>query len=245
MSSQYSALTASSGSRTEAIRREFARAWGQIGAAWGVAPSTAAVQGYLLVHGGPLTEAEVRSALALSPRATRLALAECESWGIIERAPERRRSGQRGPAGAAWIPVADDWEWFRRVAAARKARETDPVLPVLRACVDAAGRAAEDEPEAAAVRARVESLLAFVTAFDRSVGGAVRADPTALQRIVGTAGRLEPEVLDRLLAALAALPEEDVARAADAISRLSPRALARLVRVIGRPGIGRLLGTAK
>lgn len=243
MSSQYSAASSPPvPTRTESIRRDFARAWGQIGAAWGVAPSTAAVQGYLLVHGGPLTEAEVRSALDLSPRATRLALADCEAWGIIERATERRRSGQRGPAGVAWVPIADDWEWFRRVAAARKARETDPVLPVLRACVDAAELAASEEPEAAAVRARVASLLEFVTAFDRSVGGAVRADPVALRKIVGTGARLEPDVLDRLLASLAALPEEDVARAADAISRLPPRTLARLVRVIGRPGIGRLLG---
>ena len=249
MSSEYpdpGAVTA-----TEAIRRDFAHAWGRIGAAWGVAPSTAAVQGYLLVHGGPLTEAELRAALDLSPRATRLALAECESWGIVERAPERRRSGQRGPAGVAWLPVADNWEWFRRVAEARKHRETDPVLPVLRECLAAASAVAagsveaatdEGQPEAEALRDRVDGLLQFVVMFDRSVGGMVRADSIALERIVETAGRLEPEVLDRLLRALAGLPEEDLERAAVAISRLSPRAVARLVRVIGQPGIGRLLG---
>ncbi len=46
--------------RAEAIRRDFAQAWGRVGAAWGVAPSTAAVQGYLLLHGGPLTSSEIR-----------------------------------------------------------------------------------------------------------------------------------------------------------------------------------------
>ena len=44
-------------SSVEEIRRSFARAWGEIGAAWGVAPSTATVQGYLLAHGGPLSRA--------------------------------------------------------------------------------------------------------------------------------------------------------------------------------------------
>ena len=69
------------------IRRDFAHAWGRIGAAWGVAPSTAAVQGYLLLHGGPLTSAEIQAALGLSHRATRTAIADCEAWGIIDRAP--------------------------------------------------------------------------------------------------------------------------------------------------------------
>ncbi len=72
-----------------------------MGAAWGIAPSTAAVQGYLLVHGGPVTDAELREALGLSHRAIRLALASCEEWGIVRRADEPRRSGRRGPAGRA------------------------------------------------------------------------------------------------------------------------------------------------
>src|SRR5688500_11631868 len=83
----------------EAIRQRFASAWGQMGAAWGVTPSTAAVQGYLLVHGGPVTDRELQDALGLSHRAIRLALEDSEIWGIVRRAPEPRRSGRRGPAG--------------------------------------------------------------------------------------------------------------------------------------------------
>ena len=89
-------------SAAENVRRSFASAWGAIGAAWGVAPSTAAVQGYLLVSDGPLTEPEVRRALGMSHRAASLALAQCEEWGLIERAEAPRRSGQRGPAAVAW-----------------------------------------------------------------------------------------------------------------------------------------------
>src|SRR3954465_15414218 len=89
--------------RTEQIRRRFADAWGQMGASWGIAPSTAAVQGYLLAHGGPVTDAELQQALGLSHRAIRLALASCIEWGIVERAEEPRRSGRRGPAGRAWV----------------------------------------------------------------------------------------------------------------------------------------------
>ncbi|MGI8999476.1 MAG: hypothetical protein ACR2GO_07205, partial [Candidatus Limnocylindria bacterium] len=56
-------------SAAEDLRRSFAAAWGAIGAAWGVAPSTAAVQGYFLVSDGPLSEPEVRRALGMSHRA--------------------------------------------------------------------------------------------------------------------------------------------------------------------------------
>lgn len=226
--------------RVESIRRETARAWGRIGAAWGVAPSTAAVQGYLLLHGGPLTDAEVREALQLSPRASRMALAECEAWGIISRAPEPRRTGRRGPAGAAWVPVPDHWEWFRRVAGARKERETDPVLPVLRDCL-AAAEASVDESGGHELRDRVEGLLAFIGQFDRTVSAVVRADSAALGRLFGVLGRLDDKALDRLLSLLADMPEDDLAKAAVTLGRLSPRALRRLLGMAGQPGIAAII----
>src|SRR5918997_7224729 len=143
-------------------------AWGAIGAAWGIAPSTATVQGYLLVSDGPLSEPEVRRALGMSHRAASLALAQCEEWGLIERAESPRRSGQRGPAAVAWSVVDDHWEWFRRVAAARKQRETDPAPPVIARCAaqaqEAAARHAGDE-ELSRLGDRLAALLDFVRRF--------------------------------------------------------------------------------
>ena len=52
-------------SPAEDLRRSFAAAWGAIGAAWGVAPSTATVQGYLLVSDGVSTWIEGLQLLAL------------------------------------------------------------------------------------------------------------------------------------------------------------------------------------
>src|SRR5689334_10076797 len=169
--------------RPEAIRREFAAAWGRIGAAWGVAPSTAALQGYLLLHGGPLTSSELQEALGLSHRATRTAIADCEGWGLIERAPEPRRGGRRGPAGVAWIPVGDHWEWFRRVSAARVERETDPVLPLLDACLDQVRALPDDEPGAAELRERLGSLVDFTHRFDHAVDIVVRLDSADIGRL--------------------------------------------------------------
>jgi DNA-binding transcriptional regulator GbsR (MarR family) len=228
----------------EELRRSFATAWGRIGAAWGVAPSTATVQGYLLVSDGPLSEPEVRRALGMSHRATSLALAQCEEWGLIERAGATRRSGQRGPAAVAWRVVGDHWEWFRRVAAARKQRETDPVLPLIASCAEQAGRAAttDGDRELARLGARLGELLDFVQRFDRGVEVFVRGEARAIEELFAALDRLEPATVERLWGMLGQLGAEDMARALEALSKLPPAAARRLVGLADQPVLQRLIG---
>lgn len=225
----------------EAIRRRFTSAWGRMGTAWGVAPSTSAVHGYLLLHGGPLTQAEIRVALGVSHRATRVALAECEAWGIIERSPVPRRSGRRGPAGTAWVSVTDNWEWFRRVAAARKQREADPVIAVIEECLRLAGNAASDDPDVDLLRQRLGDLLVFVHRFDRGVSAIVASEAAVLARLFGVLEEVEPADLRRFLGNLGKLPPDDLARAVSAITDLPPGTLRRLVRLAAQPGVARVI----
>jgi DNA-binding transcriptional regulator GbsR (MarR family) len=224
---------------SEQITRDFAARWGRIGAAWGVPPSTATVQGYLLAHGGPLTEAEVRAALGLSHRAALLALADCESWGLIEQV-QPRRVGQRGPAAKAWVPVGDNWEWFRRVATARKERETDPVMPLLEECQQRATEAGAD-----VLRQRLDRLVEFVQLFDRGIGTVVGTEAAELERLFRVLGRIDEKSMQRLITLLSTMPEDELADAAHALSRLPQARARRLLRLIGQPGIGRLLGAGQ
>lgn len=228
----------------EDLRRSFSAAWGAIGAAWGVAPSTAAVQGYLLVSDGPLSEPEVRRALGMSHRAASLALAQCEEWGLIERADAPRRSGQRGPSAAAWTVVGDHWEWFRRVAAARKQRETDPVLPVIARCTRQAREAASHgaDEELTRLGDRLESLLAFVQRFDRGVELFVRGDARAIEGLFATLERLEPETIDRLWSLLGELGTDELGRALEAIAKLPAPAARRLIGLADQPVLQKLVG---
>jgi DNA-binding transcriptional regulator GbsR (MarR family) len=235
-------------SRAEQIRREFARAWGEIGAAWGVAPSTATVQGYFLAHGGPLTEPEIRGALGLSHRAAALALAECAEWGLVERAPVARRTGRRGPAATAYVSVGDNWEWFHRVAKARKERETDPVIPIIARCAELArigaaeGTQGGEGADLQDLSLRLDGLLRFVHLFDRGVGVIVAASPAATEHLFAILGELDDTTIARLIDLLAAVKPEDLASAARAIARFSPRAVRRLVGVAGTPALARLIG---
>ena len=218
-----------------AIRRDFARGWAHLGEAWGIAPSTAAVQGYFLLHGGPLTEVALRDALGLSHKAALGALADCERWGLIEPAAPQR-SGQRGPASRSWVVVGDHWEWFRRVAASRMQRETEPVLPLVDDCM----RRARDAGDADLER-RMASLVSFAHEFDRAMGAVVSADAASLGHLVGAFADLEDGVAARLLANLGAVPQTELAAAAGRVATMRPSVLRGLLRLAAQPGVARIL----
>jgi DNA-binding transcriptional regulator GbsR (MarR family) len=222
-------------SAAEAIRIRLADAWGEMGAAWGVAPAIARVQAYLLARQSPLTEREVREALGLSHRAASLALAEAESWGLIERVPEPRRVGRRGPAGTAYQAVGDHWRWFGRVVAERKTREGDPIIGLL----EAAAREAESElrsrptdTELASLLEWLRTFLVFVRLFDRAVGLVPRLEPRQLERGLRLLGEVDDDTFLRLVGLLEGLDDKDVLDLVDALSRLSPATARRATKLM-------------
>jgi DNA-binding transcriptional regulator GbsR (MarR family) len=223
------------GKTAETIRIELSQAWGEMGAAWGVTPAIARVQAYLMARQEPLTEREVREALGLSHRAASLALAEAESWGIVERVPEPRRVGRRGPAGTAYLAVGDHWQWFGRVIAERKVREGDPIVAVLESKErDAAAALAAhpDDRELAALREWLAAFLVFVRLFDRAVGLVPQLEPRELERSLGLLGRIPDATILRLFDLLGGLPDQDVIDLVEALSRLSPTAARRATKLM-------------
>jgi DNA-binding transcriptional regulator GbsR (MarR family) len=219
----------------ESIRLGLADAWGDMGAAWGVTPAIARVQAYLMARQEPLTEREVREALGLSHRAASLALADAESWGIVERVPEPRRVGRRGPAGTAYLAVGDHWQWFGRVIAERKIREGDPVVAVLEAKAAEAATAATAHPEdteLAALRDWLASFVVFVRLFDRAVGLVPQLEPRELERSLNLLGRVPDATILRLFDLLGGLDDGDVLDLVEALSRLSPTAARRATKLM-------------
>jgi DNA-binding transcriptional regulator GbsR (MarR family) len=219
----------------ESIRLDLASAWGEMGAAWGVTPAIARVQAYLMARQEPLTEREVREALGLSHRAASLALAEAETWGIVERVAEPRRVGRRGPAGTAYLAVGDHWQWFGRVIAERKVREGDPIVAVLEAkAVEAATAAAAnpDDEELAHLHDWLASFVTFVRLFDRAVGLVPQFEPRELERSLELLGRVPDATILRLFDLLGGLDDDDVLDLVDALSRLSPTAARRATKLM-------------
>jgi DNA-binding transcriptional regulator GbsR (MarR family) len=214
----------------EEIRLRLADAWGEMGAAWGVAPAIARVHAYLMARQEPLTEREVREALNLSHRAASLALAEAEAWGLVEKVAEPRRVGRRGPAGTAYQAIGDHWRWFGRVVAERKVREGDPIVVVLEETLVDTNAALRDhpaDPDLLRLRDWLSTFLVFVRLFDRAVGLVSRLEPTELERALRLLGEVPDETILRLVKLLDGLPDDDVLELVDALSRLSPGAARR------------------
>ncbi|MFL5719228.1 MAG: GbsR/MarR family transcriptional regulator [Chloroflexota bacterium] len=219
----------------EAIRRRLADAWGEMGAAWGVAPAIARVHAYLMSRQVPLTEREVREALDLSHRAASLALSEAEAWGLVERVPEPRRVGRRGPAGTAYQAVGDHWRWFGRVVAERKVREGDPIIAILERTASeatAAAAAAPGDSDLARLREWLSTFLVFVRLFDRAVGLVPRLEPRELERALRLLGEVPDDTVLRLVDLLEGLRDEDVLELVEALSRLSPSAARRATKLM-------------
>jgi hypothetical protein len=143
-------------------------------------------------------------------------------------------------------PVPDSstyWEWFRRVAAARTERETDPVLPLLDACLDQVRALPDDEPGADELRDRLGGLVEFTHRFDHAVDIVVRLDSVDIGRLFELLHRIPDEQLERLLRTMAAMPPDDVATAADLLAGMPPATLRRLIGLARQPGVARVLGT--
>jgi DNA-binding transcriptional ArsR family regulator len=204
-------------------------------AAWGVAPAIGRVHAYLMVRDEPLTEREIREALGLSHRAASLALADAEEWGIVERVPEPRRVGRRGPAGTAFVAVGDHWQWFSSVIAERKIREGDPIVAVIGRTAEEAGRLAGEHPsdgDLAALRDWLVTFNAFVGLFDRAVGLIPKLQPRELERGMRLLGEVSDETVLRLVHLLGGLPDDDVLELIEALSRLSPTAARRATKLM-------------
>ena len=106
--------------------------WGEMGSAWGVNRSVAQIHALLYLGDAPLTADDIAAQLAMARSNVSVSLRELLGWSLI------RRVHAMGDRRDYYEAEADMFEMVRRIAQGRKAREIDPALTVLRACVSEA-----------------------------------------------------------------------------------------------------------
>jgi DNA-binding transcriptional regulator GbsR (MarR family) len=132
--------------------------WGDMGSQWGVNRTVAQIHALLYVSERPLTAEEIAAALGVARSNVSNSIRELLAWELIRRVPIR------GDRRDHFEAVSDIWELARRIAAGRKAREIDPALAALRACMADAERDASVHPVAAR---RLKEMLEFTQTMDR------------------------------------------------------------------------------
>ncbi len=155
--------------------------WGEMGEMWGVNRSVAQIHALLFVSDQPMTAEDIAARLGIARSNVSNSLKELTGWTLI------RRVQVLGDRRDYFEAEADMFEMVRRIALGRKAREIDPTLAVLRACV---GDASADANVSKGARRRLFEMLQFMETIDKSFAELMRLPPPVLNRLIKMGGTL-------------------------------------------------------
>ena len=149
--------------------------WGEMGARWGVNRSVAQIHALLWLSGRAMHAEEISETLGIARSNASTSLDELQSYGLVTlvHAIGDRRN--------YYEAKGDTWDVVQTIVDARKKREIDPTLEVLRAARDLA----EQDPSTPAdVRARVTEMLGFIERMTGWYEQMRRVPKPALQRLI-------------------------------------------------------------
>jgi len=155
--------------------------WGEMGAVWGVNRSVAQIHALLYLCDEPMTADDIAAQLAMARSNVSVSLRELLGWNLI------RRVHAMGDRRDYYEAEADMFEMVRRIAQGRKAREIDPALVVLRACVS---EARGDQRVSPSARKRLSAMLEFTENVDRSFGEIIRLPASTLTTLMKMGGAI-------------------------------------------------------
>ena len=144
----------------DAVER-FILQWGDLGGTWGVNRSVSQIQARLYLSERPMTAEELADELGMARSNVSTSLKELLSLGLARRVPVK------GDRRDHFEAETDLWDMAAKIAAARKAREIDPALDILRQCLAQADKDAAVHPVA---RQRLKAMHDFTAAADRWYG---------------------------------------------------------------------------
>ncbi|MFN3625020.1 MAG: GbsR/MarR family transcriptional regulator [Hyphomicrobium sp.] len=155
--------------------------WGEMGSNWGVNRSVAQIHALLYLSEQPLSAEEIAERLGMARSNVSTSLRELLSWNLI------RRVHAMGDRRDFYEAEADVFEMVRRIALARKAREIDPAIAVLRSCL---AEAKGDAAVAPGVRKRLSAMLDFTETVDRSFAEIMRLPAPTLMSLIRMGGAI-------------------------------------------------------
>ena len=148
-------------SEIDSVRDSFVQLWGAMGPFWGISPTAARVYAWLMSKTEACDSEEIMHGLELSRGAVSMACRELREWHLIDvsKSPGSRRS--------QFSPATDLEKVVRNIVQIRKRREWDPILEHLQEWIPQLE--AENSPDAAIFRRRLESLESLVALADSMV----------------------------------------------------------------------------
>lgn len=164
-----------------AAGRRFVLHWGEMGWRWGVNRTVSQLHALAFLLGRPLHAEEIADLLQVARSNVSTSLRELENWKLVRvvHLPGDRRDH--------YETAQDPWELLRIIVRERKAREFDPTVEALRACV------ADPSLErlGPAAQKRVRETLTLMESLSRWTDEMLKLETPTLARLVRLGARVQ------------------------------------------------------
>lgn len=135
------------------VMQRYVLHWGEMGTRWGVNRSVAQIQALLYLVGRPLHAEEIVETLGIARSNVSTSLRELQSLELVQL------SHVMGDRRDHFQTLTEPWDILTTVVEARKHREIDPTIAMLRLCM---AEAEGDEETPQEVKDRIAHMLGFV-----------------------------------------------------------------------------------
>ncbi len=163
--------------------RKFIVHWGELGTRWGINRTVAQLHALLYLSAKPLDVAAICEYLEVARSNASNSIRELKGWGVV------RSVHLIGDRREHFEAITDVWQMFSILTEARKRREIDPALAMLRECSAEVG--ASDQISDRYVKARIRAMLDLFETLTPLIDEFLRVPPATLRGIVGLRGRLQ------------------------------------------------------
>ena len=163
------------------VGRRFVLHWGEMGTRWGVNRTVAQIHALLFLSERPLHAEEIAEALSVARSNVSTSLRELAGLNLV------RVAHVLGDRRDYFETTRDVWELFRTVVRERKAREFDPTLKVLQACI----ADPQFAQEAAGTRARIRETQALMAVLSSWGEQMLKLEPATLMKVLKLGSRIQ------------------------------------------------------
>jgi DNA-binding transcriptional regulator GbsR (MarR family) len=167
--------------KLSATATKFIQHWGELGNRWGINRTVAQIHALLYLSPEPLDAAAISDALSIARSNTSSSIRELVGWGIV------RTVHVLGDRREHFEAEKDCWEMLTILVDARKRREVDPALAMLRDC---ANELREGNADERFVKTRITAMLSLFESMDALLSEFLRLPKGVVKHVVGLQGRL-------------------------------------------------------
>lgn len=164
------------------VAQKFIVHWGELGTRWGVNRTVAQIHALLYLSPKPLDVQTIATTLSIARSNASTSLRELEGWGVV------RSVHVFGERREHFEAIGDVWQMLAILVEARKRREVDPTLAMLRECAaEAKGHARVADRF---VENRIRAMLDVFETLSPLAEEFVKLPSAAIRSIAGLRGRV-------------------------------------------------------